>query len=208
MIGHFVEHFTYAGLFLALLAGSVGVPIPEEVAIIAGGVLAHEEVVRWWLALPVCIVGVLSGDIILYWAGHHWGLHVLAWRPVRYVLTIERAQRLLDAYRQHGAKIVAVARHVAGLRAPAFLMAGTARIPFGKFLAIDGASALVGVSFSFGIAYFLTDHLKEIMGNVHRVGRWIAVIAIVVGIATLLIIVRRKSRDVLGPPGDSRSSST
>jgi len=195
----FIEHFTYVGLFLALLAGSLGVPLPEEAVIIAGGVLAHEEVVRWGFALPVCLIGVLSGDIVLYWVGHHWGLQVLAWRPVRHVLTPERAQTLIEAYRRHGVKIVFAARHVIGLRAPSFLMAGTVRIPFWKFFAIDAGSALVGVSFSFGVAYFLTDHLKEILTNVHRVERWIAVIVLAAGVAALVVIVRRKSREVIGP---------
>ena len=199
MVQNFVEQFTYIGMFLALLAGSLGVPLPEETVIIAGGVLAHEEVVRWGVALPVCLIGVLSGDVVLYWVGHHWGLHVLAWRPVQYAVTPERAQALIAAYQRHGVKIVFAARHVIGLRAPAFLMAGTVRIPFWKFFAIDAGSALVGVSFSFGVAYFLTDHLKEILTNVHRVERWIAAIALAAGVVALVWIVRRRSREVVGP---------
>src|SRR5437879_13715627 len=82
MIQQFIEHFTYAGLFLTLFAAGLGLPIPEEVAIIAGGVLAHEHVVHWWIALPVCILGVLGGDVALYAIGHHWGERVLEWRVV------------------------------------------------------------------------------------------------------------------------------
>ena len=65
MVQGFIEHFTYVGLFLTLFAAGVGLPIPEEVPIIAGGVLAREEIVRWWIALPVCILGVLRGDTVL-----------------------------------------------------------------------------------------------------------------------------------------------
>jgi membrane protein DedA with SNARE-associated domain len=78
-----VEHFRYLGIFSALLLASLGVPIPEEITIIAGAVLAHEGLARWWLALPVCIVGVLTGDIVLYWIGRHWGESVMRWRIVR-----------------------------------------------------------------------------------------------------------------------------
>jgi hypothetical protein len=60
----FVEHFTYLGIFAVLLLASLGVPIPEEMPIIASAVLSHEELVRWWLALPVCVAGVLSGDTV------------------------------------------------------------------------------------------------------------------------------------------------
>src|SRR3989449_9963193 len=69
----FVDNSTYLGIFAVLLLGSLGVPIPEEMPIIAAGVLSHEGIVRWWLALPVCLLGVLSGDMVLYWVGRHWG---------------------------------------------------------------------------------------------------------------------------------------
>jgi len=34
----FVDHFTYLGIFAVLLLGSLGVPIPEEMAVIAAAV--------------------------------------------------------------------------------------------------------------------------------------------------------------------------
>lgn len=64
-----IEHFTYAGVFVVLLLASLGLPVPEEVPILAGGILAHQQVVRWWIMLPVCIAGALSGDCVLYLDG-------------------------------------------------------------------------------------------------------------------------------------------
>jgi hypothetical protein len=52
--------------FRRALVGSLGVPIPEEMPIIAAAVLSHEGIVRWWLALPVYLLGVLPGDVALY----------------------------------------------------------------------------------------------------------------------------------------------
>jgi membrane protein DedA with SNARE-associated domain len=183
----FLEEFTYAGIFLALFLGGIGVPLPEEVPVLTAGVLAHEQVVRWWLALPLCVLGVLSGDVVLYWAGRHWGERVLAWRLVRRVLSPEREQTLKEAYHRHGVKIVFTARHVVGLRAAAFLTAGIVRIPFPRFLAADAAAAMVGVPISFGLAYFFTDQLHEIMTDVHRAQRWALLVAFVV--AAVLITV-------------------
>ncbi len=175
----FLEEFTYAGVFVALFLGGLGMPVPEEVAILTSGVLAHEGVVRWWLALPVCVVGVLSGDVVLYWVGRHWAERVLAWRVVRRVLSAEREAALADAYRRHGVKIVFTARHVMGLRAAAFLTAGIARVPFPRFLAVDALGALLGVPVSFGLAYFFTDQLTEILRDVRRVERWALLLALV-----------------------------
>ena len=53
----FVDSFTYLGIFAVLLLGSLGVPIPEEMPIIAAAVMSHEGITRWSLALPVCLLG-------------------------------------------------------------------------------------------------------------------------------------------------------
>jgi membrane protein DedA with SNARE-associated domain len=133
--------------------------------------------------LPVSVVGVLSGDIVLYWVGRHWGERVLAWRIVRCVLSREREEALKAAYHRHGVKVIFTARHVMGLRAAAFLTAGIAHVPFGRFLAVDTAGALVSVPLSFGLAFFFTDQLEQILADVHRVERWAALI-LLAGVGT------------------------
>jgi membrane protein DedA with SNARE-associated domain len=193
-IAQFLEEFTYLGVFLILFVAGLGVPIPEELPIMAGGVLAHEGVVRWWLMLPVCVLGVLSGDVVLYWIGRHWGERVLSWRAVRFVMSREREESLKAAYRRHGVKIVFTARHVMGLRAAAFLTAGIARVPFGKFLAVDAAAAMVGVPVSFGLAFFFTDQLEAIIAGVHRAESWVVILALVVAAAWIGIRAYRRSQ--------------
>jgi membrane protein DedA with SNARE-associated domain len=181
----FVDSFTYLGIFAMLLVGSLGLPIPEEMPIIGAAVLTHQGVIRWWLALPVCVLGVLSGDMVLYWVGRRWGERVLGWRMVRPVLTAEREQWLCAAYRRHAMKTVATVRHVMGLRAAAFLLAGSARVPFWKFAVADAAAALVGVPLLFGLAYFFTDQVQAVVADVHRAERWL-VLAGLLALATML----------------------
>jgi membrane protein DedA with SNARE-associated domain len=185
MVQHLIEHFTYVGLLLILFATGLGLPIPEEGPIVAAGVLAQEQVIRWWIALPVCLVGVLSGDIVLYWVGHHWGERILDWRPVRWVLSRDREERLKAAYHRHGVKILFTARHVVGVRAAAFLTAGIAKVPFWRFIVADTAAALIGVPVSFGLAFLFADQLERVLTDVHRIERWLALYALL-GLATWL----------------------
>jgi membrane protein DedA with SNARE-associated domain len=207
-----LEEFTYAGIFVALFLGGIGVPLPEEVPVLTSGVLAHEGIVRWWLALPLCITGVLSGDVVLYWVGHHWGVRVLDWQVVRRVLSPEREASLTAAYRRHGVKIVFTARHVIGLRAAAFLTAGIARVPFGRFLAADAAAAILGVPISFGLAFFFTDQLEQILTDVRRLERWALLLALAVLAGWLTVRAWRRGRaleretEAPPPPGAARPS--
>jgi membrane protein DedA with SNARE-associated domain len=204
LIDAVIEQFTYLGIFLVLFLGGVGAPIPEELPILAAGALAREGIIRWWIALPVCVFGVLSGDVVLYWVGHHWGVRILEWRVVRRVLSREREERLKAAYRRHGVKIVFTARHVMGLRAAAFLTAGISHVPFWKFLAVDAGASLLGVPAGFGLAYFFTDHVERIIADVHRIERWIALAGMVALAALIAVLAYRRDRALsVGrrPPG-------
>jgi membrane protein DedA with SNARE-associated domain len=196
MLQELLQRFTYLGILAALLLGSVGVPIPEEMPIVAAGILSHEGLAQWWLALPVCVLGVLAGDVVLYWAGRRWGERLLRWRVVRHVLTRARADWLKAAYREHAMKTVAMARHVTGLRAAAFLTAGIARVPFWKFILADAAAAAVTVPLAFGLAYFFTHQINAILADVHRVERWLALAGLVAVAGALVVYSARGNRRV------------
>jgi membrane protein DedA with SNARE-associated domain len=196
VINDFIEQFTYLGIFAVLFLGGLGAPIPEELPILAAGALAHEGYMRWWVALPICLAGVLSGDAALYGVGYHWGERILEWSIVRRVLTPTREHVLMGAYRRHAAKTVFTARHVMGLRAAAFLTAGIARVPFWKFILVDAAAALLGVPTGFALAYFFTDQVDEILHDVRRVERWLTLLALVALAAWIGVLAWRKSRAV------------
>ncbi len=194
MVADLIERFTYAGIFLVLFVAGLGVPIPEEAPILAAGVLASQDVIRWWGGLVVCFVGVLSGDAALYWIGHHWGEHIMEWRLIRFVLTPEREKVVVEAFHRHGVKLVFTARFVAGFRAAVFLTAGIAGVSFWRFILVDAAAALVGVPLGFGVAYLFTDQLPAILGGVHRVERLAALGAMVLLAAVIGYAAYRKSR--------------
>ena len=196
MLQELLQRFTYLGILVTLLLGSLGVPIPEEVPVVAAGVLSREGLARWWVALPICVLGVLTGDMVLYWVGRRWGERVLGWRVVRLVLTPPRAEWLQAAYREHAMKTIAMARHVTGLRAAAFLTAGIARVPFWKFTLADTAAAIVSVPLAFGLAYFFTHQVAAILADAYRVERWLALVGLAMVAGGLVVYAARWNRRV------------
>jgi membrane protein DedA with SNARE-associated domain len=197
-----IAYSPYVGILAALFMGSLGAPIPEELAVVTAGVLASQDVVLWWLALPLCFIGVLSGDVILYWLGHHWGDHVLDLRLVRCILDPARRNKLTAAYRKNGLVIVFAARHVMGFRAAAFLTAGIAHIPFWKFLAVDAMAAAYAVPLGFGLAYLFADRVQELMANVHRIDLWIVVVVLVGLVVWFGYTTWWRSRKILAPDSE------
>jgi len=203
MLDRLIAASPYVGLYAALCLGGVGFPIPEEVPVITAGVLAHRGVVRWWLALFVCIAGVATGDLILYVTGRLWGERVLDLRLVRRFLSGERRDALEASYRRYGVLIVFAARHVMGLRAAAFVTAGVVKLPFWKFALADGVAIAYGIPLNFTIAYFFTEHLHAILADLRRVESWIA-LGLLVGLAGGVgIALWRRSRRILSDAGVS-----
>ena len=201
MLDRLIGASPYLGLFLTLCAAGLGLPIPEEIPIVTAGVLAHRGVVQWWLALPVCIAGVVVGDVALYSIGRHWGDRALALPLIRRILDPARRDRLEAQYRKRGALIVFGARHVAGIRGAAFLTAGIVRLPFWKFMLADGVAIAYGTPLNFALAYFFSARVREILVEMHRVEHWLAAMAILALAGWLGVArYRRGHRIVTGSP--------
>jgi membrane protein DedA with SNARE-associated domain len=196
MVWAFIEHFTYVGLFLALFGGALGLPIPETAALVAGGVLAHQRVICWSIALPVCIAASLSGDVAVYCAGRHFGESVHRWRFVRHVLSAEREAKLRDAYGRNGFIFLFLTRHVPGIRTAASLTAGIARMPFWAFLTGELAAVLVSVPLGFGMAFLFSHQVQRLMAEIDHVERWGVVVALGAAAAVLILHYRRTTKTI------------
>src|SRR5205085_7304520 len=78
----------------------------------------------------------------------------------------------------------------------AFLTAGSAGVPFWKFVVADAGAALVGVPLTFGLTYFFTEQIKAIMADVHRAERWLGLAGVLALAAMLVVWVWRWNRRV------------
>lgn len=159
-----LTHGSYFLITLMLILTGAGLPIPEEVPIIAAGILAAHRALDPWLAFGCCLFGAVVGDSIIYWIGYHFGRGVLKERHwwTRW-FTPEREAQVEDQFRRHGLKVFFVARFLVGIRAPVYLTAGILRVSYRRFLLIDllCAAAVVGVFFS--LTYFFGQHIVKLV---------------------------------------------
>lgn len=185
---------SYLAIIVVLTLTGAGLPLPEEVPVLAAGVLAANGHLDPWLALASCIVGALAGDCIMYFIGYHFGRNVLKDHPwwVRFV-TPEREAHVEEMFRRHGIKVFFVVRFLVLLRAPLLLSAGILRVSFRRFLLIDLLAASVVVSAFFGLGYRYGQTIGQWIQNIEVLLTVAAVIAIgVVG----FLLWRRHCRKV------------
>jgi membrane-associated protein len=177
----------------------VGFVLPGETAVLLGGVLANQHRVSLPLIAAVAVLAAIIGDTVGYEVGRHFGTRLLGWRVFdRRRGGLERGQQAL---RDNGGRAVFLARFTAFLRAVMPALAGTARMPYRRFLAFNAAGGL-----TWAIGFTLLGYL--VGASYHTVetvaGRASEVILAVVILAVIVFLVRRRWRERdPKPPADA-----
>jgi membrane protein DedA with SNARE-associated domain len=140
----------------ALLIGGVGVPVPEELALLSAGYfIANGSDPRVMIA--AAIAAVLAGDLMMYAAGR-CGIQI---GVARRLAGSARLVRLRAAFSRHGAKLLLAGRFVPGVRAALLVAAGAAHLPVWRLLVYDGAAALAGATLWITLGARLAAHLDR-----------------------------------------------
>jgi membrane protein DedA with SNARE-associated domain len=164
----------YAFVFVVLLLCGFGLPMPEDVVLVTGGVLA-------WLAsdlesvsvaglladrnlmvmIAVGLSGIVAGDTVIFLAGRRFGHRVADFRPLRRIITPEKLELVEKKVRTRGNVVVVFARFLPGLRAPTFFTVGHARMPLWEFLLFDGVAAAVSAPRWVCVGFWFGSDLEE-----------------------------------------------
>lgn len=196
LIDLFAEH-DYLAVFLVLLICGMGVPIPEDITLVAGGVISGLGYSNVHVMFGVGMAGVLIGDLIMFMIGRLYGENALRLRWVAWLVTPARRELVQRKFDRYGIRLLFIARFLPGLRSPIFIIAGwSRRVSLLKFLLLDGAAALISVPFWVYLGYYGADNHEWLLSWVHRgkTGIWIAIAMLVVVLVVLIWRHRRAER--------------
>jgi membrane protein DedA with SNARE-associated domain len=187
----------YLGIFLVLLACSLGLPLPEDVPLLTGGFLVHKGLAHVPFMIPVAMAGVLGGDCILFYMGKRFGHHVVELRLFRRMV---RPSRLLMAERlfaKHGVKILFIGRFLPGLRPMIFMAAGVLRVPFSTFIMVNGLAACISVPTLIILGNIFGSNLDVIEGRVRTASQSIVLGAVAAMLVALGIFFHRRQKKLM-----------
>ena len=187
----------YVAVFIALMICGAGLPLPEDITLVAGGVIAGLGYANVHAMVALAMFGVLLGDSAIFLLGHHYGARILQWRFVARVLTPGRYLKVQEKFDQYGNRMLFFARFLPGMRTTVYLTAGTThRVSFLRFLLIDTLAALISVPFWVYLGFFGADNHEWLVKWLHR-GQ--SSLWVLVGILLLTVLVlwwrhRRRAR--------------
>jgi membrane protein DedA with SNARE-associated domain len=196
LVSSYIEHFTYLGLFVVLLLCGLGLPVPEDVALLAGGYLVHRGVVRYPITLAVSLVGVVAGDNSLYFLGRRVGGGLLTYFGLGRPGSRDQVERLQAFMKRHGHLAIFYARFLAGLRALIYLSAGSLGVPPTRFLLYDLLGALISVPVVVSLGYIFGGQIERTVAYVGGVEKlvWIVVLLCLAIYATRLLVLAHESK--------------
>jgi len=184
----FLTQFAYVGLVGVLLAAGLGVPIPEDIPLIIGGLLSARGLTNAYVVFACAYVAILAGDFIIFSTGRRLGPAALKRPWAQRLLTHKRQRTLRRHFLKYGPLTIVAARHMAGLRAPCFLMAGVAGMSPVKFLLADGFGACLSVPLFIWLGYKFGENLDAIIAYMKEAQTGLLVAG---GVAVLAFVVLR-----------------
>ena len=191
LISFFTDYGYWAVLFVLIICG-LGVPIPEDITLVSGGVIAglYPESVNSHLMLLVSMIGVLVGDSCMYWLGRIYGTRILRFRPMRKIVTLKRLKMVRDKFAQYGNRVLFVARFLPGLRAPIYMVSGiTRRVSYTRFVLIDFCAAIISVPIWVYLGEFGAKNLHWLHEQIEK-GQM--VIYVLIGLLGLFLVWKWK----------------
>lgn len=143
--------------------------VPGEVGMVLAGAAGAEADMSPVVLIAVAAAAALAGDSVSFLLGRRFGpalVHRWRWTRVRVGPKLDRAYRHFE---QGGGGAVVAARWVGALRAVVPLVAGSAGMPFGRFLAWDLAGVLTWTATIVTAGFVFGDDIADVVDRSGRV---------------------------------------
>ena len=152
-----VQQVSYVGLFLMVFAESglfFGFFLPGDSLLFTTGFLAAQGLLNIWVLVPLLTAGAILGDSAGYWTGNRLGSWLLK-RKESWFFQKKHLIQAQEFYAKHGGKTLILARFIPAVRTFAPIVAGMAKMEYGRFLSFN---VIGGLGWAMGMTlagYFL-----------------------------------------------------
>ena len=168
----------YLIIFVVVFMESIGLPLPAALALVAGGAAVASGSLHALTLLLSVVAAMLLGDSLLYVLGNRTGWALLGFlcrvsnNPETCIL------RSAESFYKRGRAAVVVAKFIPGVNAMAAPLAGSMKMPFEQFLALDLIGAASYALAYGGIGFLFRDFLAAIIRGFQTAGHAVELVAL------------------------------
>ena len=173
-----ITQYGYPAMFFALWLGIVGMPIPDEVIVMTGGMVSSLHLLQPIPAFIMTYLGVVSGLSIGYILGRKMGPPILIRlaKKKRVGKYIEKSQELLNRYGSAAlimSYLFPVVRHIIPY------LVGINKMSFPKYALFSYTTGFVWTLLYFIVGYFFGNNIETIGTLVYRFGWYMLIVGII-----------------------------
>jgi len=188
-----ISSYGYGAIFLLLLLGIVGLPIPDETLLVFCGYLIFRGRLHPVAAFLSALAGSWCGISLSYLIGRTLGVGAVH-RFGRYLhITEERLAKVHRWFERIGHWALFVGYFIAGVRHFTAIVAGMSKLEFRSFIAYAWTGGVFWVSTFLLMGYFLGENWRQIAELVHRDIHYASAILVVLVVLALLWRRRRSA---------------
>ncbi|MFC0472410.1 DedA family protein [Halalkalibacter kiskunsagensis] len=164
IVKHLIFEYGYFGIFIALVGGIVGLPIPDEVLLLTIGYYSYLGRVNLFTALISSYLGSVIGITISYILGAKLGLPFLLKYGDKIYITKPKIEKAQQLFSKHGAWFLLLGYFIPGVRHLTGYLAGISRMNLRTFMLYSYIGALFWVTlfvlsgYELGIKWY---HVKQ-----------------------------------------------
>ena len=185
----------YGALFVLLMLGIVGLPVPDETLLVFTGYLSFKGTLRFEPALATAFLGSACGITLSYGLGRFVGLPALIkFGPLLHIRQehLDHAHRWVERWGKYS---LLVAYFIPGYRHLAALVMGASLLQPTVFARFAYAGALIWSATFIGLGYLAGEGWQQLLPHLHRA----FTVAIILGLVLLaggvaLLLLRRAGR--------------
>jgi membrane protein DedA with SNARE-associated domain len=175
-----------------------GFVIPGETAAVLGGVAASRgNVSLAWMCIVVVAAAIL-GDTVGYEVGSRFGNRLLRGKILQ--RRADQVEAARDRLARRGGTAVFFGRFVAFFRAMMPFLAGTARMPYRRFLSFNAAGGAVWGVGTVLIGYLAADSYAAVERTVGRVAAIVVAALVLIAVAVWHFRRRHKQKEEAASP--------
>jgi membrane protein DedA with SNARE-associated domain len=199
-----VEQHGPIWLFLLLFLSGAGLPLPEDVPLIAAGVSIAKGGMSWMVAGPVAWVAMMLGDTMLYVLGYIFGYRVVHLPIIGRHVSEAHLKKCEKWFYRWGLWAVGIGRMFAGIRSAIVVTAGTMRFRYDKLILADSVAAIISGGGFMILGYWAGQHSGQVRPFVEHYRNIFMLVAMSAGLTLAIVLWLKNKRKCAAKLAETR----
>jgi membrane protein DedA with SNARE-associated domain len=188
---HWISSYGYAAIYLLLMLGIVGLPVPDETLLVYTGYLIYKGTLGGPEAWAAAFLGSATGITVSYVLGRTLGFYSIHHYGKYIHLTEARIKKVHEWFEHLGRIVLSIGYFVPGVRHATALVAGATELDLASFAIFAYTGAAFWVTTFLSLGYLLGDNWDRVDHTIHKYG--VAVGAAVIALLAIWWLWRMRA---------------